>query len=110
MNYILEHFNINLIIVGIVLLSGFFQKRYLCIIKISKNDSYDSAVKTLIVSLVACAIWIALDKSTLGTPTPWASYFISYFTATSLYELIIQPFSNWIKKITNTPTTDNEAA
>lgn len=87
---------IDVYIVVIVLCAGFFQSRYFKGFSISKDASYDSALKTLGLSAVASAIYIILAKNP-GVATNWAKYFISYFAATSLYELLINPFTNWVK-------------
>ena len=86
-------------IVGIVLCSGFFQQKYLKGIVWSKDASYDSALKTLAVSAVASAIYIVLLKDP-ESANNWAKYFVSYFAATSLYELLVSPFIKWVKKAT----------
>lgn len=94
---------IDLVIVGVVLCSGFFQKRYLKGIIWSKDSSYDSALKTLAVSAVVSVVYIVLIKDP-NSATNWAKYFISYFGATSLYELLITPFIRWIQKKTGDDT------
>ncbi len=83
-------------VVGIVLCSGFFQSKYLKGFAWSKDSSYDSALKTLAVSAVASAIYIVLVKDP-ESANNWAKYFVSYFGATSLYELLITPFIRAIK-------------
>jgi hypothetical protein len=99
LTYLSENFNLDITIIFIVLLSGFFQKRYMPKWTISKDDSYDSALKTLLVSLIATALYIFFaTKSKLNEPIPYMRYFISYFAATSLYELIINPFVKMLKK------------
>ena len=90
---------LDLIIVGIVLCSGFFQKIYLKGFKLSKDESYDSALKTLIVSAVASVIYISFIKDPENANN-WAKYFVSYFGATSLYELLLSPFIRWVKSKT----------
>lgn len=87
---------IDFIIVGLVLASGFFQGRYLTGITLSKNSSYDSALKTLFVSAVFSAIYIILIKDP-EKASNWSKYFLSYVFATSLYELLVQPFTKWIQ-------------
>lgn len=86
-------------IVGIVLCSGFFQSKYLKGFIWSKDSGYDSALKTLAVSAVASAIYIVLLKDP-DSANNWAKYFVSYFGATSLYELLVQPFIRMIKRKT----------
>lgn len=86
----------DIAIVGIVLCSGFFQKMYLKGFSFTKDASYDSALKTLAVSAVASTLYIIFLKDA-GNANNWAKYFISYFGATSLYELLINPFMTWIR-------------
>jgi hypothetical protein len=87
---------LDFVVVGLVLLSGFFQKRYFRGFKLSKDDSYDSALKTLILSGIVSTVYILLIKDP-EKATNWSRYFISYFAATSLYELLINPFTKWLQ-------------
>lgn len=96
---------IDLVVVGLVLCSGFFQKRYLKGFKLSKDSSYDSALKTLVLSGIVSVIYILLAKDPENA-TNWAKYFISYFGATSLYELLINPFVRWIVNKTGGKETE----
>lgn len=95
---------LDFIVVAIVLVSGFFQKMYLKGIIFSKDDAYDSALKTLLVSAVFSTIYIFLIKDP-DKSSNWSKYFLSYVFATSLYELLISPFVRFIKK--KTGQTDN---
>jgi hypothetical protein len=88
--------HIDFVIVTIVLCSGFFGKIYLKGLVLTKDGGYDNALKTLIVSFIASTVYIVLIKDP-EKPNNWAMYFLSYFFATSLYELLINPFVNWIK-------------
>jgi len=97
---------LDLWVIGIVLCSGFFQARYLKGFTLSKDISYDSALKTLFLSGVASSTYIFLAKDP-ESATNWAKYFFSYFGATSLYELLVSPFVRWIKKITGEKDIDN---
>jgi hypothetical protein len=90
---------LDFLIVGIVLVSGFFQRMYLKGFRLSKDGSYDQALKTLLVSAIFSTIYILLIKNP-GQSSNWAKYFLSYVFATSLYELLITPFMRWIKKKT----------
>lgn len=84
-------------IVAIVLCSGFFQKIYLKgIVLNKKSESYDSALKTLALSFIVSLIYIYLLKDP-DKASNWSKYFFSYFAATSLYELLIEPFAEWIR-------------
>lgn len=97
---------LDLVIIGVVLASGFFQKMYLKGFYFSKDKSYDSALKTLLVSAVFSAVYIVLIKNP-EKANNWAKYFLSYVFATSLYELLITPFIRWIKKKTGNEDIDN---
>lgn len=91
--------SLDFIIVGIVLVSGFFQKMYLKGFRFSKDASYDSALKTLLVSAIFSTVYILLVKNP-DRADNWAKYFLSYVFATSLYELLVSPFIKWIKSKT----------
>lgn len=87
---------IDVYIVGIVLLSGFFQKIYLKEWNLTKDAGYNSSLRTLIVSAIASSVYIILIKDP-EKANNWAKYFISYFTATSVYDLVIDKFAQWIQ-------------
>lgn len=91
-------------VMGIVLCSGFFQTKYLKGFCWSKDGSYDSALKTLALSAVASSIYIILAKDP-ERANNWAKYFVSYFAATSLYELLVNPFIKLIQKATGQKET-----
>ncbi|MBO9658328.1 MAG: hypothetical protein J7527_05840 [Chitinophagaceae bacterium] len=101
LNLLKDQLNLDLYIILIVFLSGFFQEKYLCKIILSADSKFDATIKTLIVSFVVSSIYIWIvyyeldDKS---VKLPYAKYFLSYFTATSIYELAIRPFTRWWKK------------
>lgn len=100
--------NIDLIIVVLVILSGFFQEKYLESVTISKNLRLNASLKTLFLSAIVSTIYIvlvyrdvknnSLRNGVPADPMPWAKYFISYFTATSFYDFIIKPFRRFIQK------------
>lgn len=87
--------SIDFVVVAIVLCSGFFQTRYLSVWTWSKDPKHDSALKTLVVSFLASVVYIVLIKDP-EKGSNWAKYFLSYFFATSLYELLVKPFYTWI--------------
>ena len=88
LNYFQTTFGIDPVIVLLVLASGFFQKRYLSSVKVNE------ALKTLLVSFLVVSIYWAL----LGFSTALLKgFFLSYFFATSFYELIFQPIIKWIQ-------------
>lgn len=90
-----ENLHIDFIIVLLVLSAGFFQSRYLSTWEITKDPKTASALRTLIVSMFASAIYLILLNPGKDT---FANYFVSYFAATSLYELLVRPFMNWLNK------------
>lgn len=102
MEYLKEYLHIDYIIVLLTLVSGFFQARFIRL-NLVKDKSLNSAYWTLIVSLVACSIYLFLIKP---HKEMYALYFVSYFVATSLYELMVKPFVNWIKKTTGQKQDD----
>jgi hypothetical protein len=99
LDYLQNKWNIDIYIVLIVLLSGFFQKSYFKGFRLSKSDGYDEALKTLGLSFIIGMIYVYLayvsDKTAI---VPYNKYFVSYFAATSIYELIINPFRKAIIK------------
>lgn len=105
LNYAAQKWNVDIIIVLIVLLSGFFQSSYLNGFSLSKNPKTDSAWKTLLLSFLVSVIWIFLSNKGNKDPLPLAKYFFSYFLATSLYELLINPTRLWIISKFNLPST-----
>lgn len=80
-------------VIGIVLLSGYFAGRYLNQPAITKHVG--TAWRTLIVSAVFVAIYVALLKKDGGTFV-YTKLFVSYVTATSLYELIVKAIANYL--------------
>lgn len=92
-----ERFSIDVTIIVLVLLSGFFQSRYLCKLVISKDEKFDGAIKTLFVSAIVSTVYILLAYEPENRE--WAKYFFSYFTATSIYEVLVRPFLKMLEKI-----------
>lgn len=93
--------NLDGYIILIVLCAGFFQAKYFKGFHLVKDESYDAALKTLALSFVVSVIYIMLVRNPDNVYN-WSKYFVSYFTATSLYELIIDPFRQWVlKKLSN---------
>lgn len=97
----LDSINIDHFIVLIVILSGFFQDKYLSFFTLSNkiDVKYDKALKTLFLSLLASGLYIVLFSIKSNNEIPFAKYFISYFSATSLHELLINPFTKALKKL-----------
>lgn len=80
-------------IIGIVLLSGYFAGRYLNQPFITKH--LGTAWRTLIVSAVFTVLYVIFLKKDGGS-FEYTKLFVSYVTATSLYELIIKGIANYI--------------
>lgn len=100
--YLKDKWNLDVIIIGIVFLSGFFQEKYLTTFMWSKDSRIDGSLKTLVVSLLISSIYIVLiykesQKADAATALSWGKYFISWFAATSLYDLGIRPLRKWLK-------------
>jgi hypothetical protein len=97
--------NIDIYIIAIVMLSGFFQEKYMCILKWSKDARLDAALKTLAVSLLVSSLYILITyrDAKRGSQDgkvflPWGKYLITYFATTSLYDLAVRPFRKFLKK------------
>jgi hypothetical protein len=110
---LLQTWNLDLIILVICLLSGFFQERYLSGWALVKDARLCAALKTLIVSLGASTIYIVISYNQMkgqadgaAVLVPWGKYFITFFTATSIYDLLIRPFRRWIAKVTGEKDED----
>lgn len=102
---LLKEWNLDMVIVVIVILSGFFQERFLGGWKIVKDARLCAALKTLIVSIGVSTIWIVITYREMKGQAngaevliPWGKYFISFFTATSIYDFIIRPIKKWYDK------------
>jgi ABC-type multidrug transport system permease subunit len=112
--YLKDKWNLDVIIIVIVFLSGFFQEKYLSKFVWVKDGRFNASLKTLAVSLIASSIYILLihNEAKRASETgvaliPWAKYFIGYFAATSLYDLGIRPIRKWITKKLGEPETNN---
>lgn len=102
-DYLKDKWHLDTVIVAIVILSGFFQEKYLCIWQWLKDKRFDASVKVLAVSSVVSLVYILLMHKEAkhlsedgAAIIPWGKYFISYFAATSLYDLAIRPIRKWI--------------
>lgn len=98
-------FFIFILVIG----SGFMQQRLLAPFCWYKKDGrYDATLKTFVVSIVLCTLYIWLYKyeangataTEQAEGTPWLKFFVSFATATSFYELIIRLFKLEFKKKT----------
>lgn len=112
-DYLKDKWNLDVIIIVLVFLSGFFQERFLRLWPWFKDGRLDASCKTLVVSLVVSSIYIMLIYKEAKRVAedgiafiPWGKYFISFFAATSLYDFAIRPLRNWIKKKTGDTSPD----
>lgn len=95
LEFLQTYLHIDAVIVLIVIGSGFFQEKYLCAFSISKDSKYDAALKTLFLSAAISVIYLALVGIKKDA---FAEYFLSYFLATSFYELILKPIIKMFRK------------
>lgn len=83
--------HIDPIIVGLVLLSGFFSTRYL--FELNIKDVY----KTFIVGTILTAIYLfLLNVNGMLLRADYTKYFVSYTVATSLYEILLKRLTEFI--------------
>lgn len=102
--YLKEKWHLDVVIVALVFLSGFFQEKYLRT-PWRKDPRFDASLKTLVISLLISSIYIMVSykeakRMDAETLIPWAKYLFSWFAATSLYDMCIRPLRKWIKKKT----------
>lgn len=107
-------FFIFILVIG----SGFLQQRLLLPITLYKADKrYDATLKTFLVSIVLCSIYIWLYKYEANGATkteqiegtPWLKFFVSFACATSFYELIVRLFKIEWKKKTGIDADDKDS-
>jgi hypothetical protein len=99
---ILKQFNLDPIIVVLIICGGFAAKTYISweFIHIGKfRMALKDAWKTLIVGSLFCGIYLAILWKTDAMPEDiYLRFFYSYIFTTSLYELMIKPFTGWVTK------------
>jgi Na+/H+ antiporter NhaD/arsenite permease-like protein len=114
-DWIRDKLNIDPAIVFLVLLSGFFAKKYMIGWVWNKhNVKYDVSLKTLAVSFVFSSIYILIAAKELKRATmdgsialiPWGKFFFSFAITISIYDYAIKPFIKWLNK--KTGNTDPE--
>ncbi len=98
----LKLLHLNPIIIILVLGSGFWAKNYLkkwTALRIGKYSvSVSTAWKTLIVGTIFTAIYILITSQGVDiTKEMSIEFFVSYIFATSFYELILAPVSDWVQ-------------
>lgn len=100
----------------LVLASGFFQQRLLKPFVVWKADKgYDQTLKTFLVSVVFCTVYILLWKYNYNQITaveeregaPWIKFFISFGLATSFYDIILRLFKKKAKDVTGFDIDNN---
>lgn len=87
--------HIDGIIVLIVIAAGLFQKTFLGSFAWVKDEKHDGALKTLAVSAVMVGVMLYFQKAH-GTDI-WDAI-LSYFLATSFYELLARPIVKFIRR------------
>lgn len=95
----------DFVVIGIVLLSGYFAGRYLNQPVITKHVG--TAWRTLIVSGIFVAIYVIAVKKDGGS-FQYTKLFVSYVTATSMYELIIKAIGNYLPSYLKTNNQMNK--
>jgi len=98
----LKLLHLNPIIIILVLGSGFWAKNYLkkwSAIRIGKfSVVISTAWKTLIVGTLFTVVYILIASRGISvTKEMWIEFFVSYIFATSFYELILAPISEWVQ-------------
>lgn len=115
-DWVRDKLNIDPAIVFLVLLSGFFAKKYMIgWVWNKKSTKYDVSLKTLAVSFVFSSIYILISAKELKRASvdgitalvPWGKFFFSFALTVSAYDYVIKPFIKWINKITG--NTESEA-
>jgi hypothetical protein len=95
LNWLKENAHIDGIIVLIVVAAGLFQKTFLGGFAWVKDEKYDGALKTLLVSAIVVGIKLYFEK--VRGSDIWDA-FLSYFLATSFYELFARPIVKFIRR------------
>lgn len=116
-DYLRDKWNVDVIIVALVFLAGFFQEKYLIGWVWVNNNRRDASLKTLVVSLIFSTIYILVAAKELKRAhvdgatafLPWGKWLFSYLLTVSLYDQGIKPIRDWIKKKTGDKTPDTPA-
>lgn len=94
LNYFRAELHIDPFVLIIVIASGFFQSSYLKYWNPTnyKDERYNAGLRTLIVSLIFTVVYCIVLLSLKQFPKErWGTFILSYFTATSIYELVLYP-------------------
>lgn len=82
----------------LIVVSAYFFRKYLCDYFLPKVNM---AHKVLLwATLVSIIYYFTLQKTGVVEQRPAVIYFITYFFATSFYELLFEPLAKWVKKVT----------
>ena len=101
--------HIDILMILLVIASGFFQQKFLSPFCWYKKDArYDATLKTFAISIVLCGIytWLVKYEGNMASTTeqmqgtPWLKIFISFALGTSFYDLIVRLFKIEFKKKT----------
>lgn len=88
---------IDITLLVIIILAAYWAKTYLC----NLLPNWRMSWKVLIFStIVTIAYYMVLVKTGVFKSENVPVYIITYFAATSFYELFFSPLEGWIKKIT----------
>lgn len=95
LNWLQTNLHINGVIVLIVIAAGYFQNSYTKDLHLSKDDKTNSALKTLLISGLVVTIMLLFQNP--GREQIWEAC-LSYFLATSFYEILVRPITKAIQK------------
>lgn len=89
----------------LIVTGAYFFRKFLCELFLPKvMMRYKVLIWTTIISVV---YYFTLQKTGVVDKTPPVVYIITYFFATSFYELIFQPLEEWIKNKTGGKDKDD---
>lgn len=94
LTWLQTNLHINGVIVLIVIAAGYFQNSYTKDLHLSKDDKTNSALKTLLISGLVVSIMLVFQQA--KRDEIWDA-FLSYFLATSFYELLVRPITKFIQ-------------
>lgn len=82
----------------LIVVSAYFFRKFLCNNILPKVRMEHKVL--LWATLVSVIYYFTLQKTGVVEQRPAVIYFITYFFATSFYELLFQPLERWIRKTT----------
>jgi hypothetical protein len=84
----------------LIVISAYFFKKFLCNYVLPRVRMEHKVL--LWATLISVLYYFAFQQTGVVERRPAVIYFITYFFATSFYELIFQPLERWVKKMTAT--------